>query len=93
MVVWWHLAGVVTGQDLGPDEHERRAQVGRRGLQQLEHVGEDAHAQCEVHRPCAHVQEAAQQHQGPQPVHLTQQHLPTSQPGCFAGLATHSFRL
>ena len=37
-----HLAVCVPSHDLGPDEHQRLPQVGGRGLQQLQHVGEDA---------------------------------------------------
>ena len=73
-----HLAGSVEGQDLGPDEDERLPQVGRCGLQQLEHVGIDAHAEGQIHRPGTHVQEVTQQPEGAQAVHLAQQHL---QPG------------
>lgn len=69
------LAGLIEGQDFGPDEDERGPQVSSGGLQQLEHIGEDAHRQRQVHRPAAHVQEAPQQNQRSKPVHLAQQHL------------------
>lgn len=69
------LAAPVQGQDLGPDEDQGLAQVRGCGLQQLEDVWEDADREGQVHSPAAHVQEAPQQHQGSQPVHLTQQHL------------------
>ena len=69
------MAAPVQGQDLGPDEDQGLAQVGGCGLQQLEHIWEDADREGQVHGPAAHVQETPQQHQGSQPVHLTQQHL------------------
>lgn len=70
-----HLAAAVECKYLGPNEHQDGAQVAAGGLQQLEHVGEYAHRQCQVNSPGAHVQEAAQQHQRTQPVHLAQQDL------------------
>lgn len=70
-----YLAGSVQGQDLGPDEDERLPQVCGSGLQQLEDVGVDSHTESQVHSPRPHVQEVAQQPQGSQPMHLTQQNL------------------
>lgn len=70
-----HLAGGIARQDLGPDEHERRPQIRSRGLQQLQNVGEDAHAECQIHGPGAHVQETPQQDERSQPVHLAEQDL------------------
>ena len=70
-----HLAGAIEGEDLGPDEDKRGAQLQRSRLQQLQDIGEDANRERQVHSPVSHVQEASQQLQRPQPVHLTQQHL------------------
>jgi hypothetical protein len=39
------LTAAVKGQDFGPDEHQRGAQLDAGGLQQLEDVGEDADRQ------------------------------------------------
>ena len=72
-----HLAGPVQGQNLGPDENKRLAQVCGCCLQQLEHIGEDAHRQRQVHCPTAHIQEAPQQGQRPQPVYLAEEDLHT----------------
>lgn len=44
-------------------------------LQELEHVGEDAHRERQVDGPGAQVQEAAQQLQGAEAVGLAEQHL------------------
>ena len=70
-----YLTGLIQGQNLCPNEDEGGAQVRRCCLQQLQHIGEDAHAECQINSPAAHVQEPAQEHERPQPVHLTQQHL------------------
>ncbi|KAL1835410.1 hypothetical protein VTK73DRAFT_5670 [Phialemonium thermophilum] len=69
------LARQVDGQHARPDEdHDGLQLVGGR-LQQLEHVGEDADAEGQLHGPGAQVQEAAQQHQGAHAVLLAEQHL------------------
>ena len=66
---------MVKRQNFGPDEDQGGPELEGGGLQELEDVGKDADGERQVHGPVAHVQEAAQKLQGPEPVHLTQQHL------------------
>ena len=54
------LAGLVEGQDLGPDADEHLPQVRRGRLEELEHVGEDADAEREVDGVRAQLEEPPQ---------------------------------
>ena len=69
------FANLVDGEYFGPYEYEHGSQIFAVGLQQLENVGKYSHAQSQVDRPRSHVEEAAEEVQRLQPMHLTQQHL------------------